>query len=89
MCRGQLSVLIPQRLPQVTYADEGTYTQKDFWNKEISTVKVAVTREFPGLLVEIRPPQLWFPGSRFPRVNVSCDGVKCALLCPLQPGITM
>lgn len=35
--------------------DEGTYTQKDFWNKEISTVRVAVTREFPGLFVEIRP----------------------------------
>lgn len=25
--------------------DEGTYTQRDFWNKEISTVKVAVTSE--------------------------------------------
>lgn len=33
-------------LCQVTYEDEGTYTQKDFWNKEISSVKVAVTREF-------------------------------------------
>lgn len=25
--------------------DEGTYTQRDYWNKEISTVKVVVTRE--------------------------------------------
>ncbi|XP_062334408.1 wu:fc21g02 isoform X1 [Osmerus eperlanus] len=30
-------------LNQVTFDDEGTYTQKDFWNKEISTLKVAVT----------------------------------------------
>lgn len=30
---------------QVTYEDQGTYTQRDYWNKEISTVKVAVTRE--------------------------------------------
>ncbi|KAG8014996.1 hypothetical protein GBF38_022227 [Nibea albiflora] len=27
----------------VTYQDEGTYTQRDYWRKEISTVKVAVT----------------------------------------------
>ncbi|XP_040042008.2 uncharacterized protein LOC120824914 isoform X2 [Gasterosteus aculeatus] len=30
-------------IDKVTYEDEGTYTQKDFWNKEISSVKVAVT----------------------------------------------
>lgn len=30
-------------IDKVTYEDEGTYTQRDFWNKEISTVKVAVT----------------------------------------------
>ncbi|XP_051242095.1 histone-lysine N-methyltransferase SETD1B isoform X2 [Dicentrarchus labrax] len=29
-------------IDKVTYEDQGTYTQKDFWNKEISTVKVAV-----------------------------------------------
>ncbi|XP_059190879.1 wu:fc21g02 [Centropristis striata] len=27
---------------KVTYEDQGTYTQRDFWNKEISNVKVAV-----------------------------------------------
>ncbi|XP_071755136.1 uncharacterized protein LOC139911490 [Centroberyx gerrardi] len=30
-------------IDKVTFADEGTYTQKDYWNKEISTVKVAIT----------------------------------------------
>ncbi|XP_059903996.1 wu:fc21g02 [Gadus macrocephalus] len=30
-------------LDKVTYADEGTYIQKDFWQKEVSSVKVAVT----------------------------------------------
>uniref|UniRef100_UPI0037E7CB0B uncharacterized protein n=1 Tax=Semicossyphus pulcher TaxID=241346 RepID=UPI0037E7CB0B len=30
-------------IDKVTYEDQGTYTQRDFWNKEISTVKVAVT----------------------------------------------
>lgn len=30
-------------IDKVTYEDQGTYIQKDFWNKEISTVKVAVT----------------------------------------------
>lgn len=29
-------------IDKVTYEDEGTYTQRDFWQKEISTVKVAV-----------------------------------------------
>ncbi|XP_035515370.1 syntaxin-3 [Morone saxatilis] len=29
-------------IDKVTYEDQGTYTQTDFWNKEISTVKVAV-----------------------------------------------
>ncbi|CAK6976119.1 formin-A isoform X1 [Scomber scombrus] len=29
-------------IDKVTYEDQGTYTQKDFWQKEISTVKVAV-----------------------------------------------
>ena len=32
-------------LDKVTFDDEGTYTQKDYWNKEISTLKVAVTSE--------------------------------------------
>jgi len=30
---------------QVTYEDQGTYVQRDYWNKEISIVKVAVTCE--------------------------------------------
>eukprot|EP00066_Takifugu_rubripes_P027521 XP_011616787.1 PREDICTED: uncharacterized protein LOC105418635 isoform X1 [Takifugu rubripes] len=30
-------------IDKVTYKDEGTYTLSDFWNKEISTVRVAVT----------------------------------------------
>ncbi|XP_027139514.1 uncharacterized protein wu:fc21g02 isoform X2 [Larimichthys crocea] len=30
-------------IDSVTYQDEGTYTQKDYWKKEISTVRVAVT----------------------------------------------
>lgn len=29
-------------IDKVTYEDQGTYTQIDYWNKEISTVKVAV-----------------------------------------------
>ncbi|XP_042340261.1 formin-A isoform X2 [Plectropomus leopardus] len=29
-------------IDKVTYEDQGTYIQKDYWNKEISTVKVAV-----------------------------------------------
>ncbi|XP_008292537.1 uncharacterized protein LOC103366546 [Stegastes partitus] len=29
-------------IDKVSYEDQGTYIQKDFWNKEISTVKVAV-----------------------------------------------
>ncbi|XP_068448076.1 wu:fc21g02 [Clinocottus analis] len=31
-------------IDKVTFEDQGTYTQKDFWNKELSAVKVAVTR---------------------------------------------
>ncbi|KAM8772494.1 uncharacterized protein AB9X84_009987 isoform 1-T1 [Acanthopagrus schlegelii] len=30
-------------IDKVTYEDQGTYIQKDWWNKEISTVKVVVT----------------------------------------------
>ncbi|XP_022612939.1 uncharacterized protein LOC111230469 [Seriola dumerili] len=30
-------------IDKVTYEDQGTYVQKDFWDKEISTFKVAVT----------------------------------------------
>ncbi|XP_019939434.2 uncharacterized protein [Paralichthys olivaceus] len=30
-------------IEKVTYEDQGTYIQRDFWNKEISTFKVAVT----------------------------------------------
>ncbi|KAI4832628.1 hypothetical protein KUCAC02_015590 [Chaenocephalus aceratus] len=30
-------------IDKVTYEDEGTYVQRDFWNKEIASVKVAVT----------------------------------------------
>uniref|UniRef100_A0AAQ6ALB7 Immunoglobulin subtype domain-containing protein n=3 Tax=Amphiprion ocellaris TaxID=80972 RepID=A0AAQ6ALB7_AMPOC len=30
-------------IDKVTYEDQGTYIQRDFWDKEISTVKVAVT----------------------------------------------
>ncbi|XP_037619417.1 uncharacterized protein wu:fc21g02 [Sebastes umbrosus] len=30
-------------IDKVTYEDQGTYVQRDFWNKEISSVKVAVT----------------------------------------------
>ncbi|XP_071361557.1 uncharacterized protein [Trachinotus anak] len=30
-------------IDKVTYGDQGTYIQRDFWNKEISTFKVAVT----------------------------------------------
>ncbi|XP_033976792.1 uncharacterized protein wu:fc21g02 [Trematomus bernacchii] len=30
-------------IDKVTYEDEGTYIQRDFWNKEIASVKVAVT----------------------------------------------
>ncbi|XP_034543065.1 cleavage and polyadenylation specificity factor subunit 6 [Notolabrus celidotus] len=30
-------------IDKVTYEDEGTYTQRDYWGKEISAVKVAVT----------------------------------------------
>ncbi|XP_056265478.1 uncharacterized protein wu:fc21g02 isoform X2 [Pseudoliparis swirei] len=30
-------------IDKVTYEDQGTYTQKGYWNKEISAVKVAVT----------------------------------------------
>ncbi|CAL8355105.1 unnamed protein product [Boreogadus saida] len=33
-------------LDKVTYADEGTYIQKDFWKKEVSSVKVAVTLRY-------------------------------------------
>jgi len=29
-------------IDKVTYEDQGTYTQRDYWNKEVSTVKVAV-----------------------------------------------
>lgn len=39
-------------VPKVTYTDEGTYTQRDFWNNEISTVKVAVTRELSFFSVD-------------------------------------
>ncbi|CAJ1053006.1 protein diaphanous homolog 1 [Xyrichtys novacula] len=30
-------------IDKVTYEDQGTYTQRDYWNKEISNVKVAIT----------------------------------------------
>lgn len=30
---------------QVTYDDEGTYIERDFWKKEVSSFRVAVTRE--------------------------------------------
>ncbi|XP_058496023.1 cleavage and polyadenylation specificity factor subunit 6-like [Solea solea] len=30
-------------IEKVTYEDQGTYVQRDFWNKEVSTIKVAVT----------------------------------------------
>uniref|UniRef100_A0A8C5D1P0 Uncharacterized LOC114471364 n=1 Tax=Gouania willdenowi TaxID=441366 RepID=A0A8C5D1P0_GOUWI len=30
-------------IDRVTYEDQGTYIQRDFWNKEISTVRVVVT----------------------------------------------
>lgn len=30
-------------IDKVTYEDQGTYIQRDYWNKEISSVKVAVT----------------------------------------------
>lgn len=30
-------------IDKVTYEDQGTYVQRDYWNKEISSVKVAVT----------------------------------------------
>ncbi|XP_068178173.1 wu:fc21g02 [Antennarius striatus] len=30
-------------IDKVTYEDQGTYIQRDYWNNEISTVKVAVT----------------------------------------------
>uniref|UniRef100_A0A8C7RPY7 Uncharacterized protein n=2 Tax=Oncorhynchus mykiss TaxID=8022 RepID=A0A8C7RPY7_ONCMY len=30
-------------LDKVTYKDQGTYVQRDYWNKEISSLKVAVT----------------------------------------------
>uniref|UniRef100_A0A3Q1ESL5 Formin-A-like n=2 Tax=Acanthochromis polyacanthus TaxID=80966 RepID=A0A3Q1ESL5_9TELE len=30
-------------IDKVTYEDQGTYSRRDFWDKEISTVKVAVT----------------------------------------------
>ncbi|KAM7393487.1 hypothetical protein PAMP_020353 [Pampus punctatissimus] len=33
-------------IDKVTYDDQGTYTQKDFWNKELSTVKVAVIPKY-------------------------------------------
>lgn len=39
-------------VPKVTYTDEGTYTQRDFWNNEIATVKVAVTRELSFFSVD-------------------------------------
>ncbi|KAJ0051092.1 hypothetical protein NL108_012298, partial [Boleophthalmus pectinirostris] len=32
-------------LEQVTFDDEGTYVQKDYWGKEISSLKVAVLAE--------------------------------------------
>ncbi|XP_055078712.1 uncharacterized protein LOC117373854 [Periophthalmus magnuspinnatus] len=43
--RGQVSGSGSDRrwyLEQVTYDDQGTYIQKDYWDKEISTLKVAV-----------------------------------------------
>ncbi|XP_034716788.1 uncharacterized protein wu:fc21g02 [Etheostoma cragini] len=33
-------------IDKVTYEDQGTYIQRDYWNKEISTVKVAVTTRY-------------------------------------------
>ncbi|XP_054460359.1 uncharacterized protein wu:fc21g02 [Anoplopoma fimbria] len=33
-------------IDKVTYEDQGTYVQRDYWNKEISSVKVAVTPRF-------------------------------------------
>ncbi|XP_071370421.1 uncharacterized protein, partial [Centroberyx affinis] len=46
MTRGRVSGTGNDRrwyIDKVTFADEGTYTQRDYWNKEISTVKVAIT----------------------------------------------
>ncbi|KAI3353222.1 hypothetical protein L3Q82_019263, partial [Scortum barcoo] len=46
MTRGRVSGTGSDRrwyIDQVTYEDQGTYTQKAFWNNEISVVKVAVT----------------------------------------------
>nr|XP_029543135.1 uncharacterized protein LOC115145768 isoform X1 [Oncorhynchus nerka] len=40
-------------LDKVTYKDQGTYVQRDYWNKEISSLKVAVTtrREYTKCVV--------------------------------------
>ncbi|KAF3687066.1 hypothetical protein EXN66_Car002738 [Channa argus] len=35
-------------IDKVTYDDEGTYVQRDFWNKELSIIRVAVTRRLLG-----------------------------------------
>ncbi|KAM9530549.1 uncharacterized protein ACWYII_042223 [Salvelinus alpinus] len=43
-------------LDQVTYNDQGTYVQSDYWNKEISSLKVSVTS--CGILRFTLPPTL-------------------------------
>ncbi|XP_040892676.1 uncharacterized protein wu:fc21g02 isoform X2 [Toxotes jaculatrix] len=46
MAKGRVSGTGSDRrwyIDKVTYEDQGTYIQKDFWNKEISNFKVAVT----------------------------------------------
>lgn len=46
MAKGRVTGTASDRrwyLDSVTFEDEGTYTQKDYWNKEISVLKVAVT----------------------------------------------
>ncbi|KAG8014994.1 hypothetical protein GBF38_022225 [Nibea albiflora] len=48
LIKGRVSGTVSDRhwyIDTVTYQDEGTYTQRDYWRKEISTVKVAVTGE--------------------------------------------
>ncbi|KAM4603955.1 uncharacterized protein ACJ7VT_018602 [Polymixia lowei] len=52
-------------IDKVTYEDEGTYTQKDNWNKEISTVKVAVKPK--SLRVKC------IPGNS---LSISLEGIK-------------
>lgn len=49
MTKGRISGTGSDRrwyIDKVTYEDQGTYIQRDFWNNEISTVKVAVTPRY-------------------------------------------